>query len=73
MYRFTEQGATGRMRIVKADFADRRVTDLLRHHLETARAATAPGSAHALDIGALQAPDIDAWTVCRIGSQPSLA
>ena len=51
------------MRIIKADFSDNRVTDLLRHHLATARAATAPGSAHALDIGGLQAPNIEVWTI----------
>jgi putative acetyltransferase len=51
------------MRIITADFSDYRVNDLLRHHLATARAATAPGSAHTLDIGGLQAPGIEVWTI----------
>ena len=51
------------MRIVLGDFSDSRVTDLLRIHLTTARAQTAPGSAHALDVDGLQAPDITFWTI----------
>ena len=51
------------MRIVAGDFGDKRVTDLLNTHLETARAATARGSAHALDLTGLQSPDIRFWTV----------
>lgn len=51
------------MRIIKGDFSDPRVIDLLRHHFETARAATAPGSAHALDVGGLQEPGIEVWTI----------
>ncbi|MEN3975230.1 GNAT family N-acetyltransferase [Emcibacter sp. SYSU 3D8] len=51
------------MHIIEADFSDRRVTDLLRIHLTTARAATAPGSAHALDLSGLKAPDITLWTI----------
>jgi putative acetyltransferase len=51
------------MRIVLGDFSDPRVTDLLRIHLTTARAQTAPGSAHALDVDGLQAPDITFWTI----------
>ena len=51
------------MRIVAGDFADPRVIDLLRVHLATARAHTAPGSAHALDLAGLQSPDISFWTI----------
>lgn len=51
------------MRIIDGDFADPRVVDLLRIHLTSARSATAPGSAHALDLTQLQAPDISFWTM----------
>jgi len=51
------------MRIVPADFADPRVIWLLRRHLERSRAETAPGSAHALDLGGLQLPGIRAWAL----------
>jgi putative acetyltransferase len=51
------------IRIVLGDFSDPRVKDLLRIHFTTARAQTAPGSAHALDVAGLQAPDITFWTV----------
>jgi putative acetyltransferase len=51
------------MRIVQGDFCDRRVADLLLIHLTTARAQTAPGSAHALDITGLQFPDVSFWTI----------
>jgi putative acetyltransferase len=51
------------MRIIHGDFNDRRVLDLLQIHLTSARAETAPGSAHALDISGLQSPDISFWTI----------
>ena len=51
------------MRIVQGDFGDPHVRDLLHIHLARARAETAPGSAHALDIGGLQTPDIRFWTI----------
>jgi putative acetyltransferase len=51
------------MRITPGDFNDPRVVDLVRLHLTSARAQTAPGSAHALDISALQCPDIGFWTI----------
>jgi putative acetyltransferase len=63
MMRRSRKPASGIMRITLGDLTDPRVVDLLRHHLASARAHTAPGSAHALDIGALQAPDITFWTV----------
>jgi putative acetyltransferase len=50
-------------RITEGDFNDPRVTDLLRIHFTTARAQTAPGSAHALDVTGLQAPDITFWAI----------
>jgi putative acetyltransferase len=51
------------MRIVQGDFSDPRVIDLLYIHLTSARAQTAPGSAHALDLTGLQSPDISFWTI----------
>jgi putative acetyltransferase len=50
------------MIIVPGNLDDPRVRALLTHHLTTARAATAPGSAHALDLDGLKAPDITLWT-----------
>jgi putative acetyltransferase len=51
------------MRITPGDLSDPRVVDLLRVHLTSARAQTAPGSAHALDLTGLQSPDISFWTI----------
>lgn len=51
------------MRIIQGDFTDPRVVDLLRIHLSSARAETAPGSAHALDLTGLQSPGISVWTI----------
>ena len=51
------------MEITPGDLTDPRVLDLLRVHLTAARAQTAPGSAHALDVAGLQAPDIRFWTL----------
>jgi putative acetyltransferase len=51
------------MRIIQGDLSDPRVVALLQIHLTSARAATAPGSAHALDLGGLQSPDISFWTI----------
>jgi len=51
------------MRIIQGDLSDPRVTDLLQIHLTNARAQTAPGSAHALDISGLQSPDVSFWTI----------
>jgi putative acetyltransferase len=50
------------MRITLGDLADPRVVDLLKHHLTSARAQTAPGSAHALDMAGLQASNITFWS-----------
>jgi putative acetyltransferase len=51
------------MRIIQGDFNDPRVIDLLQIHLTSARRETAHGSAHALDLAALQAIDISVWTI----------
>ncbi len=51
------------MRIIQGDFSDARVVDLLHMHLTSARAETAPGSAHALDLTGLQEPDVSFWTI----------
>ena len=51
------------IRIIEGDISDRRVLDLLQTHLTSARAQTAPGSAHALDVTALQSPEISFWTI----------
>jgi putative acetyltransferase len=51
------------MRISAADFDEPELLDLLRLHARTARAATAPGSAHALDLAALRQADIEVWTI----------
>jgi len=51
------------MRIIQGDLSDPRVVALLQIHLTSARAATAPGSAHALDLSGLQSPDISFWTI----------
>jgi putative acetyltransferase len=51
------------MRIVQGDLSDPRVVGLLQIHLTNARGATAPGSAHALDMSGLQSPDISFWTI----------
>jgi putative acetyltransferase len=49
--------------IRNGDFSDPRVVDLLRYHFETNRAVTPAGSAHVLDLGAMQVPDITFWTI----------
>ncbi|HET6143993.1 MAG TPA: GNAT family N-acetyltransferase [Candidatus Acidoferrales bacterium] len=49
--------------IVQGGLSDPRVIELLHTHLRRARAETAPGSAHALDLSGLQSPDIRFWTI----------
>jgi len=51
------------MRIIPGDFSDPRVRDLVYTHQTRAGAETAVGSAHALDLTALQSPDISFWTI----------
>jgi|SRR5690242_3546614 putative acetyltransferase len=49
------------MRIVAGDLDNPRVRALLEHHLATARAETAPGSAHAFDASGLKVSDVSFW------------
>lgn len=49
------------MRIVEGDLDNPQVIELLKVHITTATAQTAPGSAHALDIDGLRAVDIEFW------------
>jgi putative acetyltransferase len=44
------------------------VIDLLHTHVATARAETAPGSAHALDLTGLQSTEITVWTIWEGGA-----
>jgi putative acetyltransferase len=53
------------VRIVPGDLTDPRVVALLREHLEGMRASSPPGSVYALDLPALQAPDIAFFTACQ--------
>ena len=50
------------MRIVEGGLDDPRVVALLHAHLRRARAETAPGSAHALDLSGLRAPEVTFWS-----------
>lgn len=50
------------MDIIEGRLDDPRVQALLAHHYTTARAQTAPGSAHALDLSGLQAPTVRFWS-----------
>jgi putative acetyltransferase len=50
------------MKIIDGGLDDPRVRRLLAHHFTSARAETAPGSAHALDLSSLKSPDIRFWS-----------
>jgi putative acetyltransferase len=50
------------MHIVEGGLDDPRVVELLHAHLSRARAETAPGSAHALDLSGLRAPEVSFWS-----------
>ncbi|MBC9880612.1 GNAT family N-acetyltransferase [Bradyrhizobium sp. INPA01-394B] len=50
------------MQVRIGDTFDPRVVALLDHHVAAARAQTAPGSAHALDLAGLRASDVAFWT-----------
>lgn len=50
------------MEIICGGLDDPRVQDLLEHHVVTARAETALGSAHALDLEALKSVDVTFWS-----------
>ncbi|WP_165191683.1 GNAT family N-acetyltransferase [Caulobacter soli] len=49
------------MKIIAADLDDARVIALLEHHVATAAAETARGSAHALNPSGLKSLDIEVW------------
>jgi putative acetyltransferase len=51
------------VKVVPGDLDDPRIVELLRIHLSTAHANTAPGSEHALDTNRLRAPDIEFWSL----------
>ena len=51
------------MRIIPGDLSAPEVIDILRIHLASARAETAAGSAHALDLDGLRSPAISVWTI----------
>jgi len=50
------------MKITEGGLDDPQVQTLLVLHLNAARAETAPGSAHALDLTGLKSPDIRFWS-----------
>ncbi len=54
--------------VVAGGLDDARVVALLQEHLDRVRASTAPGSVHALDVGALRAPDMLFWTAWLDGA-----
>jgi putative acetyltransferase len=49
------------LRILPADLDDTRMILLLTDHVRVARAETAPGSAHALNLSGLRMPAISVW------------
>jgi putative acetyltransferase len=51
------------MRFVEGEFDDPQIVSLLRAHVTRARAETARGSAHSLELDQLKAPDIRFWTL----------
>jgi len=50
------------MHIVEGGLDDPRIIELLQTHVTRARAETAPGSAHALDLSGLRAPEVSFWS-----------
>jgi putative acetyltransferase len=50
------------MQIVEGGLDDPRVIELLHTHLMRARAETAPGSSHALDLSGLRSSDVTFWS-----------
>jgi putative acetyltransferase len=53
------------IQILPADLGDARIVKLLVDHFDSARAQTAPGSAHALDLQALRMPGLTVWSAWR--------
>ncbi|MEH2042192.1 GNAT family N-acetyltransferase [Nostoc sp.] len=51
-----------RLQIRSDDLTGKKIADLLREHIENMHEITPPGSVHALDLEALQSPDITFWT-----------
>jgi len=51
--------------IVPGGLDDPRVRELLEHHVRTARAETALGSAHALDLEGLRSAEVSFWSAWR--------
>jgi putative acetyltransferase len=51
------------MNIIEGGLDDPRVIALLRTHRERARAETAPGSAHSLDVAGLRSADVTFWSM----------
>ena len=49
------------VQIRRGDLSDPQIISLLERHLARARAETAPGSAHALDLAGLRSPEIGFW------------
>jgi putative acetyltransferase len=68
---FSTHYEDAQIKITDGGLDDPRVQTLLVHHFHTARAETAPGSAHALDLSGLKAPDIHFWSAwagdCVVG------
>src|SRR6184192_4033906 len=50
------------VKITDGGLDDSRVHTLLAHHFATARAETAAGCAHALDLSGLKSPDVHFWS-----------
>jgi putative acetyltransferase len=50
------------MKTIAGGLDDSRVQQLLTYHFTSARAETACGSAHALDLSGLKSPDISFWS-----------
>lgn len=50
------------MKITAGGLDDPRVQRLLAHHFTSARAETAPSSAHALDLSGLKSPNVHFWS-----------
>jgi putative acetyltransferase len=51
------------VKITRGDLSDPRIVELLEFHASSARAQTAPGSAHALDLNELHSADIEFWAL----------
>jgi putative acetyltransferase len=56
------------MHILEGGLDDPRVIALLQTHLLRARAETARGSAHALDLSGLRSPDVTFWSAWEDGT-----